>query len=126
MTLEKERPHAVLGTCEYRAFTHHLYEYEKGLRNLVLYTTNDANREFIEGLLQSKKVDYCIRKVDRTKINVFFGDRGCIDVVRLMNFRLLSSLKDEEDFILGIMLGYDRLKQCERYLERKNNGAKGA
>ena len=126
MMLGKERPHAVLDTYEHRVFTHHLYEYEKRLRNLVLYTTNDANREFIEVFLQSKKVDYCIRKVDRTKINVFFGDQGCVDVVRLMNFRSLSSLKDEEDFILGIMLGYDRLKQCERYLERKKNGAKGA
>ncbi|RLD17868.1 MAG: DUF2023 domain-containing protein, partial [Caldiserica bacterium] len=33
--------------------------------------------------------------------------------------RLLSNLTEEEDFILGIMLGYDRLKQCERYMRIK-------
>jgi len=30
-------------------------------------------------------------------------------------------LTDEEDFILGTMLGYDRVKQCERYLKRKKS-----
>jgi hypothetical protein len=36
-----------------------------------------------------------------------------------MKFTSLSNLTDEEDFILGTMLGYDRVKQCERYLKRK-------
>ena len=39
-----------------------------------------------------------------------------------MNITSLSNLTDEEDFILGTMLGYDRVKQCERYLRRKRNG----
>jgi len=39
-----------------------------------------------------------------------------------MNITSLSDLTDEEDFILGTMLGYDRVKQCERYLKRKRNG----
>ncbi|PXF51402.1 MAG: hypothetical protein C4B55_03135 [Candidatus Methanophagaceae archaeon] len=30
-------------------------------------------------------------------------------------------MTDEEDFILGTMLGYDRVKQCERYLKRKKS-----
>ncbi|MEW6094981.1 MAG: DUF2023 family protein, partial [bacterium] len=26
-----------------------------------------------------------------------------------------------EDFILGILLGYDQIQQCQRYLKRKNS-----
>ncbi len=44
-----------------------------------------------------------------------------IDVIKQMKFTSLSNLTDEEDFILGTMLGYDRLKQCERYLKRKRS-----
>ncbi|MBN2063189.1 MAG: DUF2023 family protein, partial [Sedimentisphaerales bacterium] len=31
----------------------------------------------------------------------------------------LSDFTPEEDYILGIMLGYDRLKQCQRYVSMK-------
>ena len=40
-----------------------------------------------------------------------------------MNLESLSSLTDDEDFILGTMLGYDRVKQCERYLKKKRSGS---
>ena len=52
-------------------------------------------------------------------MNVFFGDNVCIKMIKQMEFKQLSNLTEEEDFILGIMLGYDRLKQCERYLKRR-------
>jgi len=32
----------------------------------------------------------------------------------------LNNYTDEEDFILGIMLGYDRYKQCDRFIKRRN------
>jgi len=53
---------------------------------------------------------------------VFFGNPICIEVIKQMNLESLSSLTDEEDFILGTMLGYDRVKQCERYLKKKRSG----
>ena len=40
---------------------------------------------------------------------------------KLMDEALSGFLEKEEDFILGIMLGYDRLRQCERYLKRKRH-----
>ena len=104
-------------------FTHHIQEYKKGLRTLVLYTTKASNRDAIEKRLQREMIDYYIREVNETKINVFFGNSICIDVIKQMNFESLSNLTDEEDFILGTMLGYDRVKQCERYLKRKRAGA---
>lgn len=43
-----------------------------------------------------------------------------MEVVKVLDLRDLSSVSDEVDFILGIMLGYDREKQCVRYIDRKN------
>jgi hypothetical protein len=62
---------------------------------------------------------FIIQAVNGTRINVFFGNSICIDVIKQIKFTSLSNLTDEEDFILGTMLGYDGLKQCERYLKRK-------
>ena len=103
-------------------FIHHIQEYKKGLRTLVLHTTKASNRDAIEKRLKREMIDYYIQKVNGTKINVFFGNSVCIDVIKQMNFTSLSNLTDEEDFILGTMLGYDRVKQCERYLKRKRSG----
>ncbi len=102
-------------------FIHHIQEYKKGLRTLVLHTTKASNRDAIEKRLKRERIDYYIQTVNGTKINVFFGNSICIDVIKQMNFESLSNLTDEEDFILGTMLGYDRVKQCERYLKRKRN-----
>lgn len=103
-------------------FTHHIQEYKKGLRALVLYTTKASNRDAIEKRLKREMIDYYIQKVNGAKINVFFGNSICVAVIKQMNITSLSNLTDEEDFILGTMLGYDRVKQCERYLRRKRNG----
>jgi len=101
--------------------THHIQEYKKGLRTLVLHTTRASNRDAIEKRLKWAMIGYYIHKVNETKINVFFGNSICIDVIKQMNFTSLSNLTDEEDFILGTMLGYDSIKQCERYLKRKRS-----
>ena len=102
-----------------RVFVHYLYEYKKGLRNLALYTGNTEEKEAIEKKLKKENIDYYIQKNNDVRMNVFFGDNVCIKMIKQMKFKLLSNLTEEEDFILGIMLGYDRLKQCERYLKRK-------
>jgi hypothetical protein len=111
----------VIRAYEHKVFAHHLYEYVKGLRSLALFTIDASNREAIEKRLGVSNVDYYIQNVNGTKVNIFFGDKRCIDIVKQMNFKSLSDLTDEEDFILGIMLGYARLKQCERYLKRKSS-----
>ena len=102
-----------------RVFVHYLYEYKKGLRNLALYTGNTEEKEAIEKKLKRENIDYYIQKNNDVRMNVFFGDNVCIKMIKQMKFKQLSNLTEEEDFILGIMLGYDRLKQCERYLKRK-------
>lgn len=102
-------------------FLHHIYEYKKGLRNLILHTTIKENESKIRERLERDRIAYHIYPLGRQKINVFFGEQTCIDVIQQIGKASLAEYTDEEDFILGIMLGYDRRKQCERYLQRKKN-----
>lgn len=77
------------------------------------------DRAFAERKLSHYDVDYVIVPVTETKINIFFGKRECVDVVRTFCDRPLNKLTAEQDFILGIMLGYDRVAQCKRFMKRK-------
>lgn len=98
---------------------HHIYEYVKGLRHLVLHTMHESDRAFAERKLSHYDVDYIVVPVTDKKINIFFGKKECIDVVRTFCDKPLNKLSAEQDFILGIMLGYDRLAQCKRFMQRK-------
>lgn len=102
-----------------KVFCHHLYEYKKGLRNLVLHTTSAEHEARIVAKLEANGIAYEIRHLGNGNLNVFFGNALCVDVLKQMGAANLSALTDEEDFIFGIMLGYDRLQQCARYLKRK-------
>jgi len=102
--------------CELKVFSHHIYEYKKGLRNLILTTEKKSNQEYIENRLQNEGIPYLIQPVKKV-INVYFGNENCINVVKTFK-EPLCKLSDEQDFILGIMLGYDKILQCQRYLKR--------
>lgn len=106
--------------ADLRVFHHHIYEYKKGIRNLILTTEKARYRNSIEKRLQNEKIDYVIHDITNGKINVYFGEKDCVNVVKTFNPKL-NELSAEQDFMLGIMLGYDRVKQCERYLKIKNN-----
>ncbi len=106
--------------ADLRVFHHHIYEYKKGIRNLILTTEKSKYRESIENRLNNENIDYVIHEIPNGKINVYFGEKDCVNVVKTFNPKL-NELTAEQDFILGIMLGYDRVKQCERYLKIKNN-----
>lgn len=103
-----------------KVFNHHIYEYRKGLRNLILHTTATANYFDIKSRLEKLCIDYQIYVLNDKAINVFFGDRNCVEIIRKINKEKLVEYTPEEDFILGTMLGYCRKQQCERYLKLKS------
>jgi hypothetical protein len=103
-------------------FQHHIYEYRKGLRNLVLHTMPASQRKNIEDCLRRKGIEFVLYPLGATRVNVFFGARGCVEVIRRIGKPSLSEYSPEEDFILGTMLGYDNLRQCSRYLRNKSGG----
>ncbi len=99
-----------------------LYEYKKGVRHLFLCTVSSAFADWACERLNRNDVDYFLQSVPgrKDRVNLFFGRSECIEAVRIMLVqRSLTELSDEEDFILGIMLGYDTCMQCNRYCKRK-------
>lgn len=101
-------------------FRHHLYEYWKGLRNLILHTAPKELVPDMVALLERHKVPYLVCPLSKGHSNLFFGDQECLDVICTFGVKRLCDYTEEQDFILGIMLGYDRRVQCKRYLERKS------
>lgn len=109
----------IFHTKQMKILTHHIYEYNKGLRSLVLYTMSTAEKARVKELLDNRRISYCFSKVTSDRINLFFGDEVCIKIIKSFGGKPLSDYTDEEDFMLGTMLGYDRILQCERYIKRK-------
>lgn len=104
---------------------HHLYEYEKGLRRLILHTVARDAVPSIQARLARAGVAYEVVLLGNGRANIFFGDDVCVEIVRTIGKTSLSEYTPEEDFILGTMLGYCRQKQCARYLKLKANAGAG-
>lgn len=109
----------IMLSSDFRILCHHVYEYRKGLRNLVLHTMKNSEREAAEALLRREQIDYIVQPVSPCRFNVYFGAPKCVKIIKLFHITQLTNLSDEQDFILGIMLGYSRDAQYERYLHRK-------
>ena len=106
---------------EIRIFLNHIYEFKKGVRNMVLYTMSKEHVEFAIRRLKNQKISYMIQEVGTNKINLFFGKAECMEAMRHIIIRPLNQLTAEEDFILGAMLGYDLCQQCKRYCSKKED-----
>lgn len=103
-----------------KVLMNHIYEYKKGVRQMVLFTFNKRYEDYATARLKRQNISYILQPVGNDRINLFFGRKQCLEAIRLMVTRPLSQLTPEEDFILGAMLGYDICAQCERYCERKS------
>ena len=97
----------------------YIYEIKKGTKPLALVTVpiNMADK-CIDKIIKNN-LFYCLQKVNN-KINIFFGNNVCIELAKGLIQKDLSKLSPHEDFILGIMLGYNRIEQCSRYLNKQN------
>ncbi len=103
-----------------KVLCHHIYEYKKGLRNLILHTMSSVDVDLAVRKLEANQIPYQIQQVNNQKVNVFFGAQECIDVISCFCHKKLNELTPEEDFILGTLLGYNQVIQCSRYLKMKN------
>ncbi len=97
-------------------FEHQLYEYKKGVRPMVLLTLSAKDKTGAVRRLEDMEVAHLSVPLGTDRVNLFFGDSACIDVIRRMGKKSLTELTPEEDFILGTLLGYDVKQQCHRYL----------
>jgi hypothetical protein len=79
-----------------------------------------GRKKDVEDRLKKAEVEFLILKVGIDKMNVFFGKKACVDVIAQIGKEKLKMYSPEEDFLLGVMLGYDIEKQCKRYLSLRD------
>ncbi len=101
-----------------RVFNTYLYEVLKGTKPVALVTCENSLKGKIVSRLEKENIPFSVLDIDNSKINVFFGNKECIDVVKKIFMVPLCSLSPYEDFILGAILGYDIKLQCKRFLEK--------
>ena len=102
-----------------KVLMNHIYEYKKGVRQMILFTCNARYEDFAVNRLKSQNIEYIIQRVGNSNINIFFGRKQCLDAIRIIVDKPLARLTPEQDFIIGALLGYDICCQCERFCERK-------
>ena len=107
-----------------RLFAHQLYEYQKGVRRLVLHTGPMGEESLQRVRLEREAVPYLFVPMAKNYL-LFFGDQLCIDVVRSFGEKPLRDFSVMEDFCLGVMLGYDLPQMCRRLLKSTQVLAQG-
>jgi len=115
---------------------HHIYEFKKGVREMVLCTLSGSMEEKAKARLEKDGIAYMIQRQVNGNINVFFGKKDCLlvacDICKnkplnkltpeedyICKNKPLNKLTPEEDFMLGMLLGYSLCEQCKRYSKRK-------
>jgi len=101
---------------------HCLYELRKGVRQLFLLTIAQHEARAVQQRLLRERVSMHVQGVSSSKLNLYFGQSSHVEIARRIAVRPLNQLSPEEDFMLGILLGYERAQQCTRYLDRIRKG----
>lgn len=104
-----------------RVLFNHIYEYKKGVRNLVLCTLERQYLPQAVARLEQQGIVYLLRNAGGLSVNLYFGRSECIDAIREFTQKPLNRLTPEEDFMLGALLGYDLRLQCERFSSLKRH-----
>lgn len=119
-----EQLKTVQQALDMKVLMNHIYEYKKGVRQMILFTCNARYEDFAVNRLKSQGIEYIIQRVGNSNINIFFGKKQCLDAIRIIVDKPLVRLSPEHDFIIGALLGYDICCQCERFCERKQRQQK--
>ena len=80
-----------------KLFLHQIYEFRKGVRNLVLCTMCRTCASLLAERLERQGIGYLIQEVAGSKVNLYFGNRRCLDAVATFIHKPLNRLSPEED-----------------------------
>ena len=97
----------------------YIYEIKKGTKPLALITVSQERVDRLLDKITKNGLEYTLQNIGN-KRNIFFGNQECVEVVKTFLDVNLSNLSADKDFILGILLGYNRVQQCRRYLNKLN------
>ena len=75
-----------------KVLMNHIYEYQKGVRQMVLFTFNRRFEEWALRRLDRQGIDYLVQPVGNDRLNLFFGRRECLEAIRLFVTKPLSQL----------------------------------
>ena len=102
----------------------YIYELKKGSKFCALVTIEGKNLLNALKKIENAGFSYFFQKINgqKEKINIFFGEKNPILVLKNIIKSPLNELSPEHDFILGALLGYDVKSQCERFLKRHLKG----
>ena len=96
----------------------YIYEIKKGTKPMALMSVaKEDTRKCLDKITKNELFSY-VSEIDG-KNNIFFGKKECVEIVSTFP-KELSKLSPQQDFILGTMLGYNRIEQCRRYLNKLN------
>lgn len=79
-----------------KLFMHHIYEFQKGVRSLVLCTMCRTCAALVCERLDRLGIAHLIRPVTENKVNLYFGERACLETVRAFGRKPLNELTPEE------------------------------
>ena len=63
----------IVGSAEIKVLYNHIYEYKKGVRNLILYTLNEQYVSHACERLDKQRIPYLIQRSGKNNINIYFG-----------------------------------------------------
>ena len=82
---------------EIKVLHNQIYEYKKGVRNLVLFTMNERYLPLARERLERQNIPYLVQRAGKSNINLYFGQPECIETIRTFVGRPLNRLTPEED-----------------------------
>lgn len=75
---------------EMKVLMNHIYEYQKGVRQMVLFTCPKRYEEVATQRLQSQHIEYVLQPAGKNNLNLYFGRKECLDAIRLIVTRPLN------------------------------------
>ncbi len=84
----------------------------------MLHTTSKENLEMIERKLKNRDISYKIYEIKNGKLNIFFGAKECVKVIKKIGKDYLVDYTAEEDFMLGIIMVVVFVKQFMKKLKQ--------
>ena len=93
---ERELARAML-----KVLMNHIYELQKGVRQMVLFTCDKRYGDQTVERLESQGIPYVLQPAGQKNLNVYFGRRECLEAIRLIVTRPLNQLTPRRILSLG-------------------------
>lgn len=77
---------------EIKVLHNQIYEYKKGVRNLVLFTMNERYLPLARERLERQNIPYLVQRAGKSNINLYFGQPECLETIRTFVGRPLNRL----------------------------------